>query len=85
MNDINHGKLELLICLHFPTAATGIKQGGRVTLMSLATLSSGLAVLLCGRAVLGLTNKQTNKRKTKEKQRELIKYIECSDALVQCK
>ena len=68
MNDINHGKLELLICLHFPTAATGIKQGGRVTLMSLATLSSGLAVLLCGRAVLGLTNKQTKEKQKKNKE-----------------
>ena len=43
MNDVTYGELELLICLHFPIFIN--KQGGCDTLMWLAALSSGLAVL----------------------------------------
>jgi len=28
MNDVTHGELELLICLHFPMVATGINKQG---------------------------------------------------------
>ena len=48
MNDVTHiRELELLICLHFPMQYGGNwnKQGGRVTLMWLAALLSGLAVI----------------------------------------
>ena len=45
MTSLTYSKLELSICLHSPIAATGInKELGRVTLMWLGTLSSGLAV-----------------------------------------
>ena len=52
MTSLTYSELELLVCLHFPMAATGIKQGGHVTLMWLAALWSGLAMLWSGCAVL---------------------------------
>jgi len=48
----SYGKLELLICLHFPMGSNRNKQRGRVPLMWLTALSSGLAVLWCGCMVL---------------------------------
>jgi len=46
MTSLTYGELELLICLHyFSHGSNQNKQGGCVTLMWLASLSSGLAVL----------------------------------------
>jgi len=52
------------------------KQGGCVTLMWLVALSSGLAVLWCGRVVL-----RRILLGVKKKNKELIKPIECSNEL----
>ena len=46
MTSLAYGYIELLICLRFPMAATGINKGGLIlSLMRLAALSSFKLVL----------------------------------------
>ena len=71
------GKLELLICLHFPMAAARIKQGGH-------DVASGSFKWPGGALMWPHGTLKKSSWKKKKKRKELIKPIECSDVLVQC-
>jgi len=63
MTSLTYDKLELLICLHFPMAATGINKVG----VWLAALLSTILALWCGRMV----HWRNPLGKKKKKRREL--------------
>ena len=81
MTSLTYHKLELLICLYFPMAATRINKEG----VSLDVASSpfkchfGALMWPCG-----TLKKSSWTQKKNKKQKELIKHTEWSDVLVQC-
>jgi len=75
---LTYDKLELLICLHFPTAANGTRRACHFDVASSPFKCHFSALMwLCGTLKNPLDLKE-------EKRKELIKHTECSDVLVQC-
>ena len=84
MTSLTYSKLELLSCLHFPMAATGInKEGCHFDVSSGPFKWPGMILSVFLKFILILLkSKRISSEYHTAASKQLIKYIECSNLLV---